>query len=218
MKGYLIVGTGGHGRTVLSYLERADGPRSQIAFVDMFEKRADTIVGCPIVGDLTKRIQHPFDSVKVIVAYGCSPTKGNKERQSASMTVARLLGDDFRFTTVIDPSAVITPDATVASNVSIGSLAIVGTGSSVSEGVILNNSVIVDHDARVGAFSQLSPGALVMGDTTIGERVFLGAGAVIRDDISVGADSVVGMGAIVTEDIPSNALVMGNPAKVVKRL
>lgn len=218
MKGYLIVGTGGHGRTVRSYMERADVPKNQIAFVDMFEKKADTVFGCPIVGDLTKKIQHPFHSVEVIVAYGGSPINGNKERQSASATVARLLDGNFSFTTVIDPSAVITPDATVASNVSIGILAIVGTGSSVSEGVILNNSAVVDHDSRIGAFSNLSPGALVMGGTTIGERAFLGAGAVIRDDISVGADSVVGMGAVVTEDVPSHTLVMGNPAKVIKRL
>lgn len=218
MKGHLIVGTGGHGRTVLSYLQRSGVSKDLIAFVDLFEKRTRTLFGCPVVGDLVEGIQHPFDSVEVIVAYGGSPYTGNEERQKASKTVVELLGSGFSFATVVDPSAVITSDANIALNVSIGILTVVGTGAMVSEGVILNNSAVIEHDTQIGAYSNISPGTLVMGGTSIGDRVFLGAGAVIRDDISVGDDSVVGMGAVVINDVPARTSVMGNPAEVVERI
>jgi acetyltransferase-like isoleucine patch superfamily enzyme len=34
--------------------------------------------------------------------------------------------------------------------------------------------------------------------------------------LHIGANAVVGGGAVVTRDVPNNALVMGNPARIVK--
>ncbi len=49
MKGHLIVGTGGHGRTVLSYLVRDGTSIEQIEIVDIFEKKKEIVFDCPIV-------------------------------------------------------------------------------------------------------------------------------------------------------------------------
>jgi acetyltransferase-like isoleucine patch superfamily enzyme len=42
-------------------------------------------------------------------------------------------------------------------------------------------------------------------------------GAVVIDHRKVGAHSVVGAGAVVTEDVPDHVLVVGVPAKIIKR-
>lgn len=48
----------------------------------------------------------------------------------------------------------------------------------------------------------------------IGPRCWIAQSAAIRQGLCVGADSTVGMGAVVVKDVPSNATVMGVPARL----
>lgn len=50
----------------------------------------------------------------------------------------------------------------------------------------------------------------------IGNKCFIGANAIIMCGIRIGDEVVVGAGAIVTKDVPSNCVVAGNPAKIIK--
>lgn len=50
----------------------------------------------------------------------------------------------------------------------------------------------------------------------IGDNVYLGVGAIVIGDIKIGNNVVVGAGSVVVKDVPDNAVVVGNPARVVK--
>ena len=52
----------------------------------------------------------------------------------------------------------------------------------------------------------------------IGADVWIGGGAIICPGISIGDRSVVGAGSVVTHDVPSDVVVGGNPARIVRRL
>lgn len=53
-------------------------------------------------------------------------------------------------------------------------------------------------------------------DTIIGQRCFIGANAIIMPGITIGDQVVVGAGSIVTKNVPSNTIVAGNPARILK--
>jgi acetyltransferase-like isoleucine patch superfamily enzyme len=53
-------------------------------------------------------------------------------------------------------------------------------------------------------------------DTYIGDNCLIGVGAIILPGIRIGNEAVVGAGAVVTKDVPSNTIVAGNPAKIIK--
>lgn len=53
---------------------------------------------------------------------------------------------------------------------------------------------------------------------SIGDDVWIGAGAQVLKGVTLGDRSVVGAGATVTRNVPSDVVVAGNPARIVKRL
>ena len=53
---------------------------------------------------------------------------------------------------------------------------------------------------------------------TIGDDVWIGGHAVINPGVTIGSNVVVASGAVVVKDVPSNCVVGGNPARIIKRL
>lgn len=53
---------------------------------------------------------------------------------------------------------------------------------------------------------------------TIGDDVWLGANVVILPGVTIGSNVVVAAGAVVTKDVPSNCVVGGVPARILKTL
>lgn len=52
----------------------------------------------------------------------------------------------------------------------------------------------------------------------IGRNCWIGAGAIVLPGVSIGDNTVIGAGSVVTRDIPANAVAVGNPARVIRRL
>ncbi|CCZ81644.1 sugar O-acetyltransferase [Odoribacter laneus] len=51
---------------------------------------------------------------------------------------------------------------------------------------------------------------------TIGDSVWIGGNVTVLMGVTIGKNAVIGAGTIVTCDVPENAVVVGNPARVVK--
>lgn len=51
---------------------------------------------------------------------------------------------------------------------------------------------------------------------TIGDNVTLGANVVIIGNVRIGNNVIIGAGSVVVKDVPDNAVVVGNPARIIK--
>ena len=68
---------------------------------------------------------------------------------------------------------------------------------------------MVHHNTTIGiTFGSKPP--------QIGNNVFIGANSVVIGEIIIGDGAIIGAGSVVTKDVPPNAIVIGNPAKVIK--
>lgn len=80
-------------------------------------------------------------------------------------------------------------------------------------GTILNADQIGDnffclHNVTLGKKNDSRP--------IIGDNVTIYAGAIVIGGVRVGNNATIGAGSVVTKDIPDNAIVAGNPARIIK--
>lgn len=88
----------------------------------------------------------------------------------------------------------------------------VGPNSHLGLGVLINARANVHHESEIGDFSEIGPGALILGQVKIGKKCRIGAGATLLPGIKIGNSVIVGAGAVVTRNIEDNQTVIGVPA------
>lgn len=89
-------------------------------------------------------------------------------------------------------------------------------GISIGDGTLIGHQVVLatlNHDLEITNRQNLIPAAII-----IGQNVWIGAHATILPGVSIGDNSVVAAGAVVTKNVPSNVIVAGVPAKVIKNI
>lgn len=87
----------------------------------------------------------------------------------------------------------------------------------IGDNVMIVSWVPVGHDTIIGSHSFINSMTFIGGYAHIGERVYVAPGALLRDRISVGDDAIVGMGAVVVRNVAAGAVVVGNPAKEIRK-
>lgn len=103
-------------------------------------------------------------------------------------------------------------------------------GNQLAPTVRLSRTTMLDKLNPAGVviddYTYLAAGAIVLAHdmcrhlyatTRIGRCCFIGVNAIIMPGVSIGDEVVVGSGAVVTKDVPSNSIVAGNPAKIIKQ-
>lgn len=109
---------------------------------------------------------------------------------------------------------------TIGDYVEIGALSTVCRGA--IEDTVIGDHVKTDDHVHIAHNCYLAQGALLTacaelsGGVKIGEFSWIGPNASVMQKVSVGKNAVVGIAANVRKDVPEDAIVAGNPAKVLR--
>lgn len=208
MKNLIIIGASGFGKEVLWLAQRLG--RNVIGFLDDTPEKQNTdVLDFPVIGKIDQFVK--FNNVEFVIAIG-SP-------RGRELIVKRMSeSNQPKFTTLIDPTAIM------GKNIKIGEGSIICAGAILTVDIFVGNHVIVNlnstigHDVAIEDFVTIAPNVSISGNVILANKVEVGTNAAIKEKIRVGCGAVVGMGSVITRDIEENKVVVGNPARAIKTI
>jgi UDP-2-acetamido-3-amino-2,3-dideoxy-glucuronate N-acetyltransferase len=128
------------------------------------------------------------------------------------------IGDNTRIGAFVE----IQKNATVGKNCKISSHSFVCEGVNIEDNVFIGHGVMFINDSYPRATRQ-DGGLQTEADwkvetTRIRKGASIGSGATILANVTVGENALVGAGSVVTKDVPDEAVVAGNPARILRYL
>jgi acetyltransferase-like isoleucine patch superfamily enzyme len=116
----------------------------------------------------------------------------------------------------------------IQKNSRVGKRCKISSHTFICEGVEIEDNVFIGHSVTfindsypraTAASGELQTEADWKVEKTIVHKgSSIGSGSTILSNVAIGENAIVGAGSVVTKDVPANAIVAGNPAKVLRYL
>ncbi len=133
-----------------------------------------------------------------------------------------LYGCEIGENTKVGTFVEIQKGAKIGGNCKISSHTFVCEGVTIEDNVFVGHGVVFINDLTPRATA--ADGALQTEDdwtctpTLVKKGASIGSGVTLLAGITIGENAMVGAGSVVTKDVPPNAVVAGNPARILRTL
>jgi sugar O-acyltransferase (sialic acid O-acetyltransferase NeuD family) len=211
---YVIWGSSGHSKVMADIIWNKGG--TILALFDSNTLASPSLPNVPLYcGDKEFEIWISMNASKISSTKGVIAIGGSKglDRQSI---LKKFQFAGLTLPPLIHSSAVVSTQALLGAGSQVLASAVVAAGVIIGEASIINNSANIDHECQISRGVHIAPGAILCGCVTVLENAMIGARAVILPRLTIGEGSIVGAGSVVTKNVPNGAVVVGNPARIVR--
>ena len=207
-----VYGASGLGTEFAGLAERInmETPRwDEIVFIDDApEKNGQTLIDLKIMNFQQAIDQYGLDGIEFIMAIGEPAVK--------DVVFEKVNNAGAHVTNLIFPDFIMPRSTTYGKGLVVHKASGLPPCSEFGNNVLIQGKAVMGHDLKVGDNVVISSLAFIGGNTTIGRNTYIAPGSLLRNGINIGENAIVGMGAVVTKDVPDNAVVVGNPAKIIR--
>ena len=191
MKEIIILGAGGHCKSIIDVIE-LEAKYKIAGIVDNEFDVGNEVLGYEVIGrdkDL-KKIRERYQYAIV----GVGQIKTSKIRIKLFELLKRL---DFKLPVIISPRAYVSKYAFIDEGSIIMHDALVNVNAKIGKNCIINTKALIEHDAIVEDNCHISTGAIINGGTVVKEDTFFGSNAMAKEYIEIKAKSIIGGGAVI---------------------
>jgi sugar O-acyltransferase (sialic acid O-acetyltransferase NeuD family) len=181
----VVVGAGGHGRSVAEIVAASDAWRF-LGFVDDAAPRSAAGSSWPVIGTTGELAACRSVAEFAIVAIGNNAVRERLQQ--------RLIDLGFNIASVIHRSAIIAPSARLGVGCAIMAGAVIGTEATLGDGVIVNSGAVVDHHCSVQDYAHLGTNACMAGGSALGRGAWMQAGSALGYGVQVPVGAVLNVG------------------------
>lgn len=129
----------------------------------------------------------------------------------------KVKGAGIRLATLIHPGVYIDESSQIGEGVTICEGVTTTSCVVLEDNVYVQPHAVIGHDIHIGKHSVIGSNSEIGGANVIGERVFMGFMVGTLQGLKIGNDVEISAGSIVFRDIEPGMIVMGNPARVIRR-
>ena len=144
---------------------------------------------------------------KMIIAIG-----DNRIREKIYLQIKDLC----KFETMQHNSAYVSRFAEIGEGTVIMPQVCINAEVKIGKHCIINTAAVIEHECLIEDFVHISPKASLAGNIIIRKGAHVGLDANIIQGVTVGRNAVIGAGTVVLHDVPDNAVVVGNPARILR--
>ena len=217
VKKIIILGTGGNCVDILDTLLDINDARQEaiyecIGFLDDNRQNwGKKYFGVEVLGPLDSAARYP--DCRFVNGIG-SPRNFWRKGEIIATTGIPL----ERFETVVHPSASVSRMAHLGAGVVVFQHVTITSNVKIGNQVIILPNTIVSHDSVVGDYTSIAGGVCISGCVEVGPSCYLGTNSTLISYCKVGARSLIGMGSVVLKDVPENSVMVGNPARFLRKV
>ncbi len=211
---YGIYGASGFGREVMPLLKAQLPENSSVFFIDDSITARKKINGIETMCyDEFIHIEAKYRYISIAIADSRIREKlSHKLRENHIIPLSISANNIVAMDEIeIGEGSILSPFVTLTSNIKIGKY------------FHANIYSYIAHDCVIGDYVTFAPSVKCNGNVHISDHAYIGTGAIIKQGSSekpliIGEGAIVGMGAVVTKDVAPNTIVVGNPAKFLKKV
>ena len=205
LKDLYIYGAGGLGRETIQLIENEKKWNIKGFLDDNKQLMNKVIDNIKIIGTSEKAEELPDDSYIALCIANPSIKKSivNKFK-------------NFNWATLISPTIFRARNSEIGNGSIIYHNNIISVDTKIGKFVYINFNSIIPHDNIIGDYVSIMNSVTLSGAVHIGEGTLIGSNAVIIQGIKIGKNVIIGAGAVVVKDIPDNAVVVGNPGRILR--
>jgi sugar O-acyltransferase (sialic acid O-acetyltransferase NeuD family) len=202
-----IYGSGSLGRDVYEVAVRRNEVSllwDDIVFVNDFEEEQI----------LVKPYRFKFESIlKDKDNFECVIAVG--EPSDREILYDKVIDSGIKLTSIIDPTAIISPKSTIGQGTIICEFSSIHPGAILGVNCVIQPFCCIAHDIHIGKHSFFASFFTTGGKSQFGDKTFCGLHSSVKENLTIGDNAIIAMGATVIHDVAPNAVVIGNPAKVI---
>jgi sugar O-acyltransferase (sialic acid O-acetyltransferase NeuD family) len=215
-KKLIILGTGGNSVDILDAVHERNAhatipPYECIGFLDDNPQQwGKEIWGVQVLGPLASASQ--YSDAYFVNGIG---SEGNFWKKAAIVAKTQVPLD--RFETIVHPTASVSRMATLGKGVVVLQQVTIANQARIGHHAIILPNSVISHDAVIGDYSCITGGVCISGLVIMGHHCYLGTNSSIIGGVKIGNGCLIGMGAVVRHNVPENSVMVGNPAKFLRK-
>jgi sugar O-acyltransferase (sialic acid O-acetyltransferase NeuD family) len=185
MKKIILIGSGGHCKSVIDVIEQ-EGRFKIYGLVDKPKLLGSTILGYKVIGndkDL-KRLAGKYQNALI--------TSGQIKSPLLRIKLFNLaLQAGFKFPSIVSPKSYVSKHSTIGNGTIVMHNAVVNANVSIGDNCIINSKALVEHDCIISSHCHISTNATINGNVKINTKCFIGSSATTRNGIIIKQNSFI---------------------------
>lgn len=191
MDDILLIGGGGHCRSVIDVIEKEN--RFHVAgIIDDEEMLGQKVLGYEIIG-----CDDELPKLAEIARYALITVGQVKTAEVRKRLFYQAKEAGFIFPVVVSPRAYVSTYACIGEGTVVMHDVLVNSNAMIGKNSILNSKSLVEHDSVVGDHCHISTGAIVNGNVEVKDGVFIGSNATTNHGITIAERSFIKAGSVV---------------------